>query len=110
MPEPTRDDRAGIGSASNRRYLSKLFNEIDAQARAEGEAKGRAEGRVEGRAEGRAGALVTILRANGVAVSDSVRERIAACADSEVLDAWIARVATTAVIRDVDDVLRADGA
>lgn len=45
---------------------------------AEGHAEGRAEGLAEGRAEGNADALLTVLGARGIAVSDAARDQILA--------------------------------
>lgn len=56
-------------------------------------AQGRVEGRTEGQAEGRALAILAVLSARGVAVSPAVQERVLACTDVALLDAWIARAA-----------------
>ena len=48
-----------------------------------------AQGRAEGQAEGAARALLTVLRARGIAVPDSIRERILAEKDSERLERWL---------------------
>jgi len=70
--------------------------------RAEGIAEGRAEGIAEGQAKGRAEALVAFLRARGLEMTDVQRDRVFACNDLAVLDAWIVRAA---VARSVDEVL-----
>lgn len=54
-----------------------------------------AEGREEGRAEGETRALLAVLAARGVEVSDDARERITNCTDIEQIEAWI-RLAATA--------------
>ncbi|MEU7987492.1 hypothetical protein AB0B56_21740 [Streptosporangium canum] len=54
-----------------------------------------AEGREEGRAEGETRALLAVLAARGVEVSDDARERITNCTDIEQIEAWI-RLAVTA--------------
>jgi hypothetical protein len=63
----------------------------------EGRKKGREEGRKvgweEGRARARAEAVLTVLAARGVPVSDVERERILACRQPAVLERWIARAA-----------------
>lgn len=53
-----------------------------------------AEGREEGRAEGETKALLAVLSARGIDVSDDARERISNCADIEQIEAWI-RLAVT---------------
>ena len=53
----------------------------------EGEAKGQAEGRAEGRAE----AILGVLDAKGIAVSDAVRERVTSSTDLVELDRWVRR-------------------
>ncbi|MGE5828319.1 MAG: hypothetical protein ACM30G_08125 [Micromonosporaceae bacterium] len=55
-------------------YRSELLREVDAQGEARGEARG----------EGRA--VLTVLDARGVTVSEAVREQILACTDLAQLD------------------------
>lgn len=52
----------------------------------------RAEARAEIRGEARA--LLTLLEARGLSVSDEQRARVLACADLEALERWIRRAAT----------------
>jgi hypothetical protein len=62
------------------------------------QAKGRAEGEAKGEAKGRAEALLSVLQARGLRVSDEVRARILACTDVAQLDAWVRKaVAVTSV-------------
>jgi hypothetical protein len=63
-------------------------------------AEGLAEGLAEGRAEGEAKALLAVLSARGIEISDDVRERISNCTDIEQIEAWI-RLAATADSTDV---------
>jgi Uma2 family endonuclease len=53
------------------------------------------------REEGRANALLAVLSARGLEVSDDERARILACRDGAVLDAWIRRAATVDKLADV---------
>ncbi len=73
---------------------------------AEGVKRGQAEGVKRGRAEGIAEArkkdLRNIFEARGLPLSETQRERILACRDSDVLEQWI-RASVTA--RSVDDVI-----
>ena len=55
-----------------------------------------AQGRAEGRAEEAARALLTVLRARGIAVPDAVRERILDQKDPERLERWLEKAAVAA--------------
>jgi hypothetical protein len=70
---------------------------------AQGEARGEARGEAIGEARGRALAILAVLNARGVEVSPAVRERVLACTDVALLDAWIARAANAT---DAGEVLR----
>jgi hypothetical protein len=65
------------------------------------QAKGRAEGRTEGRAEGQAEALLAVLDARGLRISDEARARILACTDTEQLADWLRKAATATSIDQV---------
>lgn len=52
-------------------------------------AQGRAEGLTKGQAEATASAVLTVLQARGLAVSDAVRERILSQKDLERLERWL---------------------
>jgi hypothetical protein len=66
-------------------------------------AQGRAEGRTEGRTEEAARAVLTVLRARGIAVSDAVRERILAQKDPERLEGWLEKAAVASSVAAVLD-------
>jgi hypothetical protein len=68
-----------------------------------GQPKGRAEGRAEGKAEGRAEALLTLLSARGLDVSDDVRTRITGCTDIGQLNTWIRRAVTAETVDELFD-------
>ena len=70
---------------------------------AEGLAEGLAKGRAEGRAEEAARALLTVLRARGIAVPDAVRERILAQKEPERLERWLERAAVATSVAEVID-------
>ena len=59
------------------------------------------QGRVEGRVEGRAEAVIEILDARRVKMSDDDRTRITACQDIEQLTTWIRRAATADSVDDL---------
>ena len=61
------------------------------------------EGRTEGLAEGEVTALLAVLAARRIDLSDDARARITACTDTETLTAWIGRAATADRIEDVLD-------
>jgi hypothetical protein len=55
------------------------------------------------RAEGRADALLTVLRARGIAVPDAARDRILAQRDQEQLKRWLEKAIVATSIGDVID-------
>jgi hypothetical protein len=92
-PEPRARWEAYMSTAVESKYHSELFRELDAQARAEGKAEGKAEGEVQ--------AVLTVLAARNVPVSDEIREQILACTDLTVLDTWLRRAVTAVAADDV---------
>jgi hypothetical protein len=56
----------------------------------------KAELRSSGKAEGKAEAVLAVLKARGVAVSEVVRNRVLDCHDLSTLDRWLARALTAA--------------
>jgi len=64
-------------------------------------AQGRSEGRNEGRSEEAARALLTVLRARGIAVADAVRERILAQKDTELLESWLEKAAVASSVQAI---------
>ena len=55
----------------------------------------------EGKAEGKAEAVLSVLKARGIAVDEAACEQILACTDSTTLDRWIARAATASSMEEV---------
>jgi hypothetical protein len=55
----------------------------------------------QGVAQGEARAILTVLRARNVAVSDEARARVLACADLATLDRWAARAATAESVEEM---------
>lgn len=72
------------------------------EVRAEGEAHGRAEGEIEGLRK----AVVTILTARGLTVTDDLRTALANSSDLEVLEAILRRAATASSAAEVLAALR----
>ena len=66
------------------------------RGRAEGLEEGRTDGLIDGRIEGERQALLEVLQARGLEVTEEQRARIADCADPDQLKAWV-RGAVTAV-------------
>jgi len=50
------------------------------------------EGEARGEARGEAGAVLRVLKARGIPVSDEQRERIISCTDLDQLSTWLDRV------------------
>jgi hypothetical protein len=59
------------------------------------------QGRAEGRVEGEARAVLGVLEARGIPVSDEARERITACTDLDELDAWVRRAVTVTSVDEL---------
>ncbi|WP_312885351.1 hypothetical protein [Streptomyces physcomitrii] len=75
-------------------FRSPIANEI----RDEGREEGRQEGRQEGRANAKAEAVLKVLDARGIALTDTHRQHLTTCQDLNLLDTWFDRslAATTA--------------
>jgi hypothetical protein len=58
-------------------------------------------GRAAGLSEGKARAVLTVLRARGVAVTDDALSALTSCADQEQLDEWVHRAATALTIDEL---------
>lgn len=57
-------------------------------------AEGRAEGLAEGRAEEAVRAVLTVLEARGIEISETARGRITQCVDPDLLEVWLRRAVT----------------
>lgn len=66
-------------------------------------AQGRAEGLTQGRAKEAAHNLLSVLRVRGIAVPDTVRERILAQTDPERLERWLEKAVVAASVSEVID-------
>jgi len=73
----------------------------EAKGEMKGEARGREAGRAEGRAEGLAEAILSLLKARGVAVSDARRQEISACQDLDRLHRWLRQAALASSAEDL---------
>ena len=63
--------------------------------------RGVARGRKEGEAKGEAKAILLMLSARGLTVSDEARERITTCEDLDQLETWVRRAATAETTEDL---------
>ncbi len=119
---------SGLREEQTKLYLNLMLAALDAAARralealmdmdkyeyrsdfarkyvAQGRAEGIAEGKAEGIAEGIAKALLQLLAARGVALSEVQRADMLACRDIASLERWFARAVTA---QTIDDVLAKD--
>jgi hypothetical protein len=55
----------------------------------------------QGRARGKASAILGVLEARGLSISEEQRARIEACSDLDVLDRWVRRAATATAIEEL---------
>jgi flagellar biosynthesis/type III secretory pathway protein FliH len=91
------------------RELALKFYEMDLRlAREQAEAKGREEGREEGRAEGeakgRAEAILQLLSARSIQLTNDVHARVMACRDVPTLDKLFRRALTLEPGEDLFDI------
>lgn len=61
------------------------------------------QGRAEATIEAQATAILTVLAARGLSISEDARSRITSCSDADQLDAWLRRAATVDSVDDVFD-------
>ena len=92
--------------------LRQRWEREKAELRAEGRAQAaselgtrwereKAELRAESTAEGTAKAILTVLVARGLQVSEAIQQHVLGCKDPNTLDRWLARAATVASATDV---------
>jgi hypothetical protein len=66
-----------------------------------GKREGKKEGKKEGKAEGEADAILLVLEARNLDITEAERERITGCADLKQLNAWVRRAATAEKASDL---------
>jgi hypothetical protein len=101
-------------SKSYRAFVQAISSAVEARAVAEGLAKGKAEGLAKGKAEGlakgkaeglakgkaeglakgKAEAVLAVLEARGLAISDEERARLLGCTDLDALERWVRKAVT----------------
>ncbi|MFI1419640.1 hypothetical protein ACH4VX_16875 [Streptomyces sp. NPDC020731] len=92
----------GLGEGPARDYWRKLMEAYtpvfpgNGTVMEEAWHKVHADGEARGEARGEAKAVLRVLRARGVEVSDAVCERVMACVDLDVLETWLDRSLTVA--------------
>jgi hypothetical protein len=84
-------------------YQTDFAKKYVAQGLAEGLSQGLTQGLTQGRAEEAARAVLTVLRARGITVPDSARERILAQKDPERLERWLEKAAVATSVTVVFD-------
>lgn len=72
-------------------YKKTLADRLRDEGKAEGIAEGKAQGIAEGEARGEAKALIKLLDARHIALSDEQRQRVLSCTDALLLDLWLHR-------------------
>ena len=87
------DDVAHALLARDGPVLRTAIEQSEAKGRTEGKIEGKIEGKTEGKTEGKAEAVLALLAARGLTVSDALRRRVLACADLATLERWIVRAA-----------------
>jgi hypothetical protein len=80
-------------ATSEHKYLSDFARKYYGEGYGQGEAMGES--------KGARSALLIVMDARGIVVSDEDRARIDACADVGTLDTWLARAAQAATSGDV---------
>lgn len=63
--------------------------------------EGMSQGLSQGLSQGRADAVLAVLAAKGIPVSDAVQEQIRGCKDLDVLQRWLLRAVTATTAEDV---------
>lgn len=91
LPEAARESLENFMTTMAHRYQSDFARRYYDRGEAEGQARGEAK------------AVLRILSARGIEVSDDIRDLITGCTDLDQLDAWIERAATAEKIQDLDD-------
>jgi len=94
LPAAARDSLEEIMTTSAQEHETELGELLFPKTFARGKEEGFARGKAEGEAEGKVTAVLAVLEAREVAVSEEARARISECGDIEVLDTWIRRAVT----------------
>jgi hypothetical protein len=91
----------GVLPAASRKLLEDLVSTTKDRYFSDWARRQHAEGFAEGQAEGEARAIVTVLMARGIDISDEARAKITACTDLEQLNQWIQRAAVAECVEDL---------
>jgi hypothetical protein len=82
-----------MSTSAGYEFQSELLRNLSDQYKAEHQARGEALGEAQ--------AILTVLEERGVPLSDHIRDRIMACADTDQLATWLRRAVTAATAEDV---------
>ena len=93
LPQAARRHLEALMSTQTYEYVSEYAQKFIARGEARGEARGRA--------EGQARAVLAVLDARGIEVSDDVRAQIRRCRDLDQLDVLVRRAATVEAADDL---------
>jgi len=91
------DARGGLTMA-HRLGLERGRREGRAKGEAKGRAEGKAEGKAEGEAKGKAEAVLSVLAARGLEVTEEQRERILSATSATLLEGWLRQAITAASV------------
>jgi hypothetical protein len=94
-PDLSLEERAIMTELRQRWEREKAELRAEGRAQAISELRQRLENeKAEVRAEGKAEAILTVLKARGFQVSDSVRQQVLGCKDPSILERWLAKAVT----------------
>ncbi|SDI04939.1 hypothetical protein [Nonomuraea jiangxiensis] len=82
-------------------FTKSLEDAAEARGQARGELRGRAQGMMIGEIEGRVRALLVVLEARGLQISEDYRIKIESCVDNYQLTAWIVHAITAETADEV---------
>jgi hypothetical protein len=99
-------DRRGVDEAPERRLrmedlMAGGTYEFQSDFAKKHQAKGRAEGEAKGEAKGRAEAILDVLEARSLRVSDEARARILACTDAAQLATWVRKAVSVSSVDEL---------
>ncbi len=109
MGRSARSALEAMMQSGNYQYQSELVRKLVAQGRQEGRQEGRQQGRQQGRQEGQQEgrlegeriAILDVLDARGLVVSDAARKKVMACTELEQLKGWLRGAATARSVQEL---------
>jgi hypothetical protein len=89
-----------VGTAGQQKWRELMHKQLIPYV-SEFRRQGIEEGRAQGEAVGRADAILQVLDKRGIAIDGASRERIASCADLDILGDWLDRSLTATQVSDL---------